>query len=105
MLQTDSHWVTSPVIHVCAIKSQSQYHNVLLLTNRPQNYRPVDFWSSVIFLGATCFVIGFVVSYVLFLTIDQNNRDSQLIEYDADFQIASAFLHEISAASISKFVR
>lgn len=71
---------------------------------RPQNYRPVDFWSSVIFLGATCFVIGFVVSYVLFLTIDQNTRDSQSIEYDADLRIASAFLHEISAASISKFV-
>lgn len=71
---------------------------------RPQNYRPIDFWSSVIFLGATCFVIGFVVSYVLFLTIDQNNRDSQSIEYDENFQIPSAFLHEISAASISTFV-
>ncbi|GFG35523.1 hypothetical protein Cfor_12790 [Coptotermes formosanus] len=68
---------------------------------RPQNYRPIDFWSSVIFLGATCFVIGFVVSYVLFLTIDQNNRDSQSTEYDVNFQIASAFLLEISAASIS----
>jgi hypothetical protein len=75
------------------------------LTNRPQNYRPVYFWSSAIFLGATCFVIGFVVSYVLFLTIDQNTRDSHSIEYDADFHIASAFLHEISAANISKFVR
>jgi hypothetical protein len=50
-------------------------------------------------------VIGFVVSYVLFLTIDQNTRDSHSIEYDADFHIASAFLHEISAANISKFVR
>jgi len=57
------------------------------------------------FLGATCFVVGFVVSYVLFLTIDQNTRDSPSTEYDADFQIASAFLHEISAANISKFVR
>lgn len=75
------------------------------MINRPQNYRPIDFWSSVIFLGATCFVIGFVVSYVLFLTIDQNNRDSQSTEYDVNFQIASAFLLEISAASISKFVR
>jgi hypothetical protein len=50
-------------------------------------------------------VIGFVVSYILFLTIDQNTRGSQSIEYDADLQIASAFVHEISAAHISKFVR
>jgi hypothetical protein len=56
-------------------------------------------------LGATCFLVGFVVSYVLFLSIDQNSRYSQAIEHDANPQIASAFLQEISAASINKFAR
>jgi hypothetical protein len=88
---------------MCVLLSYT--HNVLLLINRPHNYRPADFWSSVLFLGAVCFVMGFVVSYVLFLTIDQNTRDSHSVEYDADFHIASAFLHEITAANISKFVR
>jgi hypothetical protein len=79
--------------------------NLLLSFNRPQNYRPLDFWSSVLFLGAMCFVVGFIVSYVLFLSIDQNNIHTQPIERDANPQMASAFLQEISASSISKLVR
>jgi hypothetical protein len=75
------------------------------LFNRSQNYRPLDFWSSVMWMGATCFVVGFVVSYVLFLSIDRNSRYSQAVERDENPHIASAFLQEISAASISKFIR
>ncbi|XP_069688698.1 N-acetylated-alpha-linked acidic dipeptidase 2-like [Periplaneta americana] len=71
---------------------------------RPQNYRSQDFWTSLMFSGVTCFVIGFVVSYVLFLSIDQNNKLVQTIEHDANPQIASTLLQELSGRSIGKFV-
>jgi hypothetical protein len=51
-------------------------------------------------------MVGFVVSYILFLSIDQNSeRSHATTEYDANPQMASKFLQEISAASIGKFVR
>ncbi|XP_063231266.1 N-acetylated-alpha-linked acidic dipeptidase 2-like isoform X3 [Bacillus rossius redtenbacheri] len=75
------------------------------IVDRPKSYHAREFWSGLIFSLVIGIVAGFVFSYVVFVSIDKNNKVTVKTSEHSNLQIAlSAIVERVTSKSVASYL-